>query len=200
MSLWRVKHTLSPVVEYALVALVAVYGLFGIFLSSLRPFTMAAISPSGIVHEPIPLDTDEWTRHDNRTLGYAFAAPPGWIVSESDADAVRVGRSAKEIASAPTEGGGILLEALPLHERREVQNLAAEDFIGTRPALYDVSVDGVPALFAVVFDRGRVRRQAVYVPMGDTALIISSASMEPAAFATFVSSIKFYLPEPNPTP
>src|SRR5690242_108339 len=112
MSLWRVKHTLSPVVEYALVALVAVYGLFGIYLSSLRPFAVAATSPVTSIREPVPLDPSLWTRHDDRVYGYAFASPPGWIVDDLDPARVRIARSAKELAMAGQEGEGLVVERI----------------------------------------------------------------------------------------
>lgn len=186
---------MSPVIEYALVATVAAYGLFGIWLSSLRPFAVALNAPSSTLHAPVTLDIDAWSRRDNRAYGYAYAVPPGWIVSAGDPAAVRLGRSIKDIGLAPADGAGILVEVAPLHERREVQNLAAEDFAGSRAALYDVAVDGVGALFAAELERGRIRRQAVYVPMGDAALVIRSAALDPAAFAAFVSTVKFYAPE-----
>lgn len=191
MSLWRVKHTLSPVAEAAVVFLALAYGLFGIYVFSLRPFAVAALSPVGAVPEPVVLDIDAWTRHDVADAGYAFAAPPGWIVDASDPASVRFGRSAKELARAGLEGDGVLIETVPLHERREVQNLAAEEFAGARPALYDVAIDGRSALFAVEFSGGRIRRQVVYVPSDGAALIFRAARLDPAVFATFLSTVKF---------
>ncbi len=191
MSLWRVKHTLSPVVEYALVGTVAAYGLFGIYLSSLRPFAVADASAVGTFREEIPLDIDAWERRDDRARGLIHGVPPGWVVDASEPDLVRLGRSTREAAMAP-EGDGILIETIALGERQEVQNVAALDFSGRRPALYDVAVDGRPALFAILFERGRVRAQAVYVPAGDAALVIRAGALDPAAFAAFLSAVKFF--------
>jgi hypothetical protein len=195
MSLWRVKHTLSPVVEYALVALVAVYGFFGIYMSSLLPFVVATNSPVTSVSEPVSLDQETWTRHDNATYGYAYASPPGWLIDDRDPAAVRLGRSSKEIESAGREGEGIIVIVTPLYEGKAVEDAAASDFYGRHPALYDVTVDGRAALFAIDFERDRVVRQAVYVPLGDRALVIRSARLDPAAFAAFLSDIRFYSPE-----
>lgn len=200
MSLWRVKHTLSPVVEYALVAMVAAYGLFGIWLSSLRPFVVASAADVTSIDEPVPLDPALWTRHDNRTLGYAFAAPPGWLVDDEDPLRVRLGRSAKELDLAGREGGGLLIEAIPLYEGKGIADAAAADHAGSRPALYDVAVDGRLSLFAAGFERGRVRRQTVYVPMGERALVIRAAALDPAAFAAFLTDIRFYSSEAALTP
>lgn len=201
MSLWRVKHTLSPVVEYALVALVAAYGLFGIYLSSLRPFIVATNAPVTSVNEPVTLDAGRWTRHDARVLGYAYASPPGWLVDDSDLARIRLGRSSKELAAAGRDGEGILVELIPLYEGKGIEDAAAADFAGSRPALYDVSVDGRLALFAVAFENGRVARQAVYIPMGDHATVVRSARADPAVFAAFLSDIRFYSNEEiTPTP
>ena len=192
MSLWRVKHTLSPVAEAAVVFLAVAYGLFAVWYASLRPFAVAALSPSGALHEPVVLDAAAWTRHDATGAAYAFAAPPDWIVDAMDPASVRIGRSAKELVTAPFAGQGVLLETLPFLGDQDVALMAAREFSGRRPALYDVAVDGRSALFAVEFAGGRLVRQAVYVPGADTALVIRSASMDPAAFALLVSTIKFY--------
>lgn len=186
---------MSPLVEGALIAVIAAYGLLAIYFASLRPLAVATLSPSVSLATPTTLDTDAWSRHDVAPFSYAFASPPGWVVDLDDPTDVRLGRSAKEMALAPSQGEGIAIEAVGLGERQEAQNLAAEDFAGSRPALYDVSVDGVPALFAVAFENGRVRRQAVYVPLGDVVLIARAAWVDPSVFAAFVSTLKFYAPE-----
>lgn len=195
MSLWRVKHTLSPIVEYALVAVVASYGFLAIYLSSLQPLVAATVSPAAALPQPVSLDTDAWSRFDDAAYGYAFAAPPSWTADVSDPASVRIGRSSKERAMAPNEGEGIQIQAAALGPRQQVENIAAADFEGLRPALYDVSVDGKPALFAVAFKDARIVRQAVYVPEGDMALIVRAATTDPAVLATFVSTIKFYVTE-----
>lgn len=195
MSLWRVKHTLSPVIEYALIALVAVYGLFGIYLSSIRPFAVATTSPVTSIPEPTSLDPELWTRHDNTVHRYAYAVPAGWAVDDDDPARVRIGRSEKELGLAGREGEGLLVETVPLYEGKAIEDVAAADFAGRRPALYDVSVDGQPALLAVEFARDRLQRQAVYVPLGDHALVVRGAHTEPAVFAMFLSHVRFYPPE-----
>ena len=197
MSLWRVKHTLSPVVEYALVAMVAVYGLFGIYLSALRPFVAATTSPVTSIATPVPLDPDLWTRHDDAAEGYAYAVPPGWVVDDRDPARIRVGRSAKELGIAGRDGEGLLVESIPLYEGKAIEDVVVADFAGRRPALYDVTVDGHAALFAIAFERGRVARQAVYIPLGDHALVVRAADTDPAVFAMFLSDIRFY-PAENP--
>jgi len=195
MSLWRVKHTLSPVVEYAVVAVVASYGFLAIYFSSLQPLATATGAPALALPQPVSLDTDAWSRYDDAAFGYAFAVPPGWTADAGQPASVRIGRSAKERAEAPNEGEGIQIQAAALGERQQVENIAAADFAGMRPALYDVSVDGRPALFAVAFENARIARQAVYIPDGDLALIIRAATTDPAVFATFVSTVKFYATE-----
>ena len=195
MSLWRVKHTLSPIVEAALIAVVASYGFLAIYLSSLQPLVEATQSPAVALPQAVSLDTDNWTRYDDVAYGYAFAAPLAWTVDVSDPASVRIGRSAKERWLAPNEGEGIQIQAVMLGPRQQIENVAAADFDGLRPALYDVSVDGHPALFAVAFKDARVFRQAVYIPQGDTALVVRAAATDPAVFAAFVSTVKFYATE-----
>jgi len=201
MSLWRVKHTLSPVVEYALVVMVAVYGLFGIYLAAVRPFAVATTSPATSLSEPVPLDAELWVRRDNRVQGYAYAVPPGWIADDADSTAVRLGRSAKEMALAGREGEGLLVETIPLYEGKTIADAAAADFAAGRPALYDVAVDGRLSLFAAEFAGGRVLRQVAYVPMGDRALVVRAAAVDPAVFAMFLTHVRFYSSEAlTPTP
>lgn len=195
MSLWRVKHTLSPIVEYALVGVVASYGFLAIFFSSFQPLVVATLSPIVSLPQPVSLDIDAWSRQDDLAYGFAFAAPPGWTVDQSDPAKIRIGRSAKERAQAPDLGEGIVVEEVTLLPRQEIKNVAAADFDGKRPALYDVSVDGRPALFAAALENGLIRHQAVYVSSGTSALIVRASFVDPAVFATFISTIKFYFTE-----
>ncbi len=192
MSLWRVKHALSPAVEAALIGVVASYGLFAIWYSSLAPMAVPLTALISSVPQPVSLDTDAWSRHD--VNGFAFAVPPEWTIDTSDSTRIRLGRTIHELATAGAAGEGILLETVGLGEREEIANLVSEDFSERRPAVYDVAVDGRPSLFAISFENARVRGQAVYVPMGAQALIIRSTELDPAAFATLVSTIKFYKP------
>ena len=187
---------MSPLVEYALVAVVAAYGCLAIYVVSLRPLAIASAPTAAALPQPVTLDIDAWSRRDVPAYGYAFAVPPGWDADASDPADVRLGRSAKERAAAPEEGEGLAIESVALPPRQQVENLAAADFEGQRPALYDVSVDGRPALFAVAFQGRSVRRQAVYVPRGAASvLVIRSAWLDPAVFATFVSTVKFTTPD-----
>ena len=192
MSLWRVKHTLSPIVEYALVAVVASYGLLAIYAVSLQPLAAATLSTPTALPQPVTLDTDAWSRSDDAAYGFAFGVPPGWIADQADPSFVRIGRSAKERQAAPLDGEGMTIESVALPPRQHVENLAASDFAGGRPALYDVSVDGQEALFAIAFEDGHVSRQAVYVPRGTSVLVIRSARTEPSVFSALVSTVKFY--------
>ncbi len=192
MSLWRVKHTLSPIVEASLLGVVAAYGLFVIWYASLAPMAVPVTLSISSVPQTVTLDTDAWSRHDAND--FAFAIPPDWRLDMSDATRIRVGRSVPELATAGAASGGVLIATVPLGDRQEIANLAAEDFSDARAASYDVGVDGRSAIFKTAFQNGRVIRQAVYVPMGRTALVIRSASVDPSVFATLVSTIKFYKP------
>jgi hypothetical protein len=196
MSLWRVKHSLSPIVEYALVILVASYGFFAIYFTSLHALMVATLSPIVSLPQAISLDTDTWSRHDDPAHGYAYAVPQGWTVDQSDSSKIRIGRSVKERDLAPEQGDGILVEAVSLTPRQEIKNVAAADFADKRPALYEISVDGRTALFAASLDNGFIRHQAVYIQSGTTTALIARASfIDPAAFATFISTVRFYLTE-----
>jgi hypothetical protein len=191
-----VKHTLSPIVEYALVVVVASYGFLAIFFSSLQPLVVATLSPIVSLPQPVSLDIDTWIRHDDPAYGYAYAIPNGWTVDQTDAARVRIGRSQKERQQAPELGEGIAVDAVTLLPRQEIRNVAAADFAGQRAALYDVSVDGRSALFAAALENGLIRRQAVYISSGTTtALIVRSAFLDPAVFAAFISTVKFYASE-----
>jgi len=138
---------------------------------------------------------------------YAFAAPHGWIVDDRNPSAIRIGRFAKEAADAPEEEYSLLISSVPIQPRQQIENLAAADFAQARPAVYDVAMDGRPAMFAVAFENGRVSRQAVYVvltPPSDaspgTALVIRAGRLDPAVFSTLVSTLRFYDQKPKTTP
>lgn len=196
MSLWRVRHGLSPVIEYALVALTIVYGLFAIYLASLKPLEVAFVADVRSLPRPVTLDLDAWERSENVAYGYSYAIPPGWIIVSDDGSRVVLARDFKRSWLAGHDGAeGLVIEVLPLGPRQEVQNVAAEEFRGLRPALYDVAVDGRDSLFAVSFDGGRLERQAVYVPAEGRAYVVRGGATDPAVFAVFVSSIAF-APEP----
>lgn len=194
MSLWRVKHALSPSVEAALISVVVAYGLFAVWYASLSPLIVPVTAVLATVPQPVSLDIDDWKRHDDPVRGFAFALPPLWLIDDADPSRLRLGRSPKELATASVANEGILIETVKLGEREEIANLAAEDFADARPALYDVSIDGRHSVFAIAFERSSVHRQAVYVPMGQEALVVRAASTDPAVFATLVSTIKFYKP------
>lgn len=192
MSLWKVRHPYSPFIEGALIALAVAYGIFAIYLASVKPLVVALTSDIGNVPAPIPLDTDEWSRSTNVESRYLFGVPNGWVVEASNAQRVAVGRSRQAILAQ--EGGVIVIETRAIGDRNQIENIASHELAGARPALYDVSVHGRPGLFAVEFENGRIARQTVYVQVGERVHIIRAGSMDPAAFSTFVSTIKF-LPE-----
>jgi len=207
MSLWRVKHSLSPIVEAALIAVVACYGFLAIFFDALKPHTVDMLSPIMAVRPAVSIAIDTWERHDDTVHRYAFAAPHGWIVDDRNPSAIRIGRFAKEAADAPEEEYSLLISSVPIQPRQQIENLAAADFAQARPAVYDVAMDGRPAMFAVAFENGRVSRQAVYVvltPPSDaspgTALVIRAGRLDPAVFSTLVSTLRFYDQKPKTTP
>jgi len=192
MSLWKVRHPYSPFIEGALIALAVAYGIFAIYLASVKPLVVALTSDSGNAPAPITLDTDEWSRSTNVESRYLFGVPKGWIVEASNAQRVAVGRSRQAILAR--EGGAIVIETRTIGDRNQIENIAADEIADARPALYDVSVHGRPGLFAVEFENGRIVRQTVYVQVGERVHIIRAGSMDPAAFSAFVSTVKF-LPE-----
>lgn len=191
MSLWRVKHTLSPFVEHALVLLAAAYGAAAIYFASLHPLVVATTADIRSVPPPVGLDTDSWPRYENAARGYQFALPPEWRVDASDPDRV-------EAAYGATGSRGLAdprrfeIDVLALGEREEAENVAAREFAGQRPALYDVAVYGAPGLFAISFADGRVAKQAVYVPIGRALYVFRGGAVDPALFAAFVSTVKFF--------
>jgi hypothetical protein len=184
------KHTLSPTIEYALVALVAVYGLFALYLASVEPFAVITTADIRSLRPRVDLDTDTWERRVDLDEDYVYGLPPGWIVDASDPARIRLAPSLRHLPVAGV-GTGLVVEALTLGERRQIENVAAEEFAGRRPALYDVSVDGHEGLFVVDFEGRRLRRQVVYVPRDGRALVVRGGTTDPAAFAAFVSTIKF---------
>ena len=192
MSLWKVRHPYSPFIEGALIALAVAYGIFAIYLASVKPLVVALTSDIGNAPAPITLDTDEWSRSTNVESRYLFGVPKGWIVEASNAQRVAVGRSRQAILAR--EGGAIVIETRAIGDRNQIENIAADEIADARPALYDVSVHGRPGLFAVEFENGRIVRQTVYVQVGERVHIIRAGSMDPAAFSAFVSTVKF-LPE-----
>lgn len=86
----------------------------------------------------------------------------------------------------------MLVKVIDLYDGERIEDLAASDFSGRRPALYDISVDGRLALFAIDFENGRVARQVAYLPMDKRILVVRSARADVAAFAMFLSNLKFY--------
>lgn len=173
---------------------VAVYGLFAVWYAALAPLAVPFTGLLATVPQAVPLDTDIWTRRDDPARGFAFAIPPDWLVDASDPATLRLGRSARELATAGTFNGGIVIAKDALPERQEAANAVAEDFAGSRAATYDVMVDGRPAVFAIAFENARVKRQAVYIPDGKNVIVVGAAQADPAVFAALVSTIKFYAP------
>lgn len=184
------KHTLSPVVEYGLVALVACYGFFAVYMTSLHPFVEEIASPVRSVVPSPALDTDLWRRRDDFAHGLIYGVPPGWVVEERGAARVVLAPSLRHLPEAGAGGQGMQIERVPLPDGQS-ERLAAVEFAGLAPALYDVTVDGRQGLFAVAFANGRIRAQAVYVPDGDEMLVLRGGPADPAVFSAFVSTVKF---------
>lgn len=191
MSLHRVRHNLSPVAEAALIAVALAYGVFAVYLASVRPLVVAVTADIRSVPEPIDLDTDRWQRATNVEGRYVFGFPNGWIAESRGEDIVIAsGRRAVETGA----GDRITIETRPIGDRNQIENVAVEELAGSRPALYDVAVHGRPGLFAVEFDGHRIADQTVYVQVGDRVHIFRAGGMDPAAFSAFISTVKF-LPE-----
>lgn len=192
MSLWRVRHGLSPVFEAALITLAAGTGVLAIWLATVRPFAYPATIAIRSIAGPIPLDTDSWSRSRNVVYGYEYGVPPGWVMDDSDPSRVALARNLLAL-TAPL-GARVTVEVRPLAERQDASNVAAEEFAGHSPALYDVGVAGHPGLFAIAFVNGRVGSQAVYVQRGENVVVIHGDGMNPAAFSAFISTIRFFTP------
>lgn len=183
---------MSPVVEKSLVVLAAAYGFFAIYLASVHPLVVLTTADIRSIPRPITLDTDAWERHENAKRGYQYAVPPGWAVDDADPDHVVAARARGRLAEAREGWGGLIVEVMELGPRRQAENVAAADFAGQRPALYDVSVYGQEGLFAIAFENGLVSRQAVYVPLGDRLYAFRADRLDPAVFAAFISTVKFF--------
>jgi len=196
MSIWKVRHPYSPVIEAALVALALAYGIFAIYLASLRPLVVALTADIRSVPPAIPLDTDEWERATNVGSRYVFGIPKGWHVEASNAQRVVVSR--KPQMTPDLSADAIVIETRLIGERNQIENIAAVEYEGARPALYDVAVHGRPGLFAVEFDGRRIVRQTVYVQVGDRVHIFRTGALDPAAFSAFISTVKFLPDEPAP--
>jgi hypothetical protein len=181
----------------SLVAVCLLAGVFGIYAQSLRPLAVETTALITALSSEIDLDTDAWDRHRLEAQGIQFAVPPGWRVSADDPDRVVAAESPRVIAAPGVAGRALLIERSEMGPRRQPENVAAEDFAGRRPALYDVGVDGHEALFVVSFRRGRVDRQAVYLEKDGRLLVFRGDGLDPAAFSSFVSTIRFFTPS-NP--
>lgn len=176
-----------------MILVTALTGAVAIYLSSLSPFVTLTTADIRSWSPPVTLDTDAWTRFRNPAYGYEYGAPPGWIAVADDPADVKIARSpgaAIRFGDAPV----MSVETRALGERLQPENIAVQDFAGTRPALYDVGVNGREGLFAISFRNGRVRDQAVYLPMGDVLYVFRGGNVDPAVFSAFVSTIKFFTP------
>jgi len=189
MSLLRVKHTLSPTLEKSLVVLVLAYGVFAIYLASIKPLVVLTTASIGTVREDISLDTDSWDRARNDTHRYIFAIPDGWVFDATDPDSVILASGEGYLLNG--KGDRITIDLQPLGERNQIENIAVSELVGERPALYDVGVHGKIGLFAVTFKNKRIAEQTVYVDLDEKVMIIRGGSLDPAAFSAFISTIKF---------
>jgi len=184
-----VKHTLSPVLEKSLIALMVGYGFFAIYLASVHPLVVLSTAEIRSIQPKISLDTDIWKRKRNDAFMYLYAVPSGWVVDESDPARIVIASGSGYLLSG--KGSRIDIEAAMLGERNQIENIAATELAGKRPALYDVGVHGRSGLFAVTFRNSRVHEQTVYVEVDDHILIFRGGNMDPAAFSAFISAIKF---------
>jgi len=194
MSLWRVRHGLSPVVEKSLVALAALTGALAIYLASVEPLVVSTTAGISNLPGQVTVDTDQWSRHGNVAYGYQYGVPPGWKADETDLSRVVIAGSSALLRAFPDASRVLSVEVRKLGERRQAENIAAEDFAGRRAALYDVAVDGYEGLFAVSFQGSRADRQAVYVARGGLVYIFRGDRLDPAVFSAFVSTIRFFIP------
>ena len=194
MSLWRVKHSLSPIVEKSLITVVLAYGVFAIYLASIHPLVTLTTSLITTLHHPVSLDTDTWTREKNRVHRFLYGVPNGWLVDDSDPSRITIARSADFKKYGGKYVPQIIMEVGPIGERNQVENIAARELVGKRPALYDVGVHGRPGLFAVTFNGRTIIDQNVYVQIGKKVIIFRGRSIDPSVFSAFISTVKF-LPE-----
>ncbi len=187
------KHTLSPFVEKSLVALAACAGAVFIYFASIEPFVAATTAGINSVPERVTSDIDAWTRASSAALGVQYGIPPGWA-EKAAADGRVLITPAPGLVEAAGRGATVFsMELRQLGAREHIENVAAAEFAGTRPALYDVAVDGREALFAASFNAdGRIAQQAVYVLRGDKTLIIRGDRIDPPTFSSFISTVKFF--------
>lgn len=195
MSIWKVRHSLSPIIEASLIALALAYGVFVIYLASVKPLVVALTPDVRSVPAPLSLDTDEWIRATNVSARYVFGIPKGWTVDDSDTNRIIVGRNLRALRKPANNA--IIIETRMLGERNQIENIAVAELSDSRPALYDVAVHGRPGLFSVEFLGNRIMRQTVYVQSGRKVHIIRAGSLDPAVFSAFISTMKF-LPESSP--
>ena len=194
MSLWRVRHHLPPLIEMSFVALAALTGVFAIYLASVEPFVVATTAEIRNIAPPVSLDIDAWNRHRNEAYGYEYGVPPDWAVEDTDRSRVIIARVPGMLRAFPDVRPVLVIDVMRLGERRQIENLAAEEFAGTSPALYDVGIDGRPGLFAFEFGKRGVGRQAAYVARDGLVFVFRGDGMDPAVFSTFVSTIHFFIP------
>lgn len=193
MSLLRVRHNLSPLVEKSLIAVALLAGLLAIYAAQALPFVAPVTWSVGTVPQPIPLDLDAWTPARNAAHSYVYAVPPGWIVDDAHPSVILVARDRGSLIVGLV-GNVLKISVKPLGERRQVEDLAAADFAGLRRATYEISASGHPGLFVVAFENKMTGRQAAYVPRGSNVLVVRGDGVDPAVFSAFVSSIKFFTP------
>jgi len=194
MSLWRVRHGLSPASEAALLVLAASVGILAIWVASLRPFAYPATIAIRSLTSPVSLDTDTWARGTNDAYGYAYGVPKDWVVDDASSTKVIIARNRLALGAPSYFGGQMTVSVRELAPGEDAATVAAQEFAEQQPALYDVAVAGHPGIFAVAFSRGHVATQAVYVPKDGRVYIFHGDGLDPAVFSTFISTIKFFTP------
>ena len=193
MSLWRVRHNLTPFVEKSLIIVAVLAGLTVIYFAQAASLAVAFTWPISSVPGPITLDVDAWSRTRNAAYAYDYAVPPGWVTDDSDPSRVIVANSRLALLSG-SQGSVLTLEIRKLGERQKVEDLVAGDFADARATTYAISVSGHPGIFALTFENGRIARQSAYIQRDRDILAVRGDELDPAVFATFVSNIKFFIP------
>jgi hypothetical protein len=193
MSLWRVKHNLTPFVEKSLVAVAVLAGLAVVYVAQATPLAVPLTWPVNSVPGPISLDVDSWSQARNDVYSYDYSVPPGWLTDTSDPSHVVVAQDRLAL-KAGFYGSALTLDLRELGLRQQVENLAAADFAGVRVATYDISVSGYSGLFVIAFENGRPARQSAYLVRGRNVLVVRGDWLDPTVFSTFVSNLKFFTP------
>jgi len=175
--------------EAVLVILAIGYGIFAIYLASVRPFVVVLTTGIGTVPEPLSLDTGDWRRATNVSGRFVFGVPPGWVLDATALDRTIMARDRQHLLHGGPDA--IVIETRYVDEDTRVEDVALRESALARPSLYDISVHGRPGIFAVEFTDGRIARQTVYIGVGDRIYVFRASVLDPAVFSTFISTVRF---------